>query len=130
MGHAERHVLAGARILIVEDEFFLADELAGELLTEGAEVIGPAASVEMAEQLVAHSLPDCAILDINLRGVWSCDLARSLAQKGVPFLVLTGYDPSALPADLRGAPYMEKPVASSLVLDRLSAVIRSAAHPA
>lgn len=115
--------LAGARILVVEDEFYLANDLADALRAQGAEVIGPAPTAEMAEQLIAHDRPDCAILDLNLRGSRSVALAEALDRQGIRYLVLSGYDASAIPPSCAGAPYLEKPATSDAVTEAVSKLI-------
>ncbi len=62
------HHLAGKRVLIVEDDNILAITLAEEFAAEGAKVIGPAATVTDALDVIARTDLDGAIVDINLRG--------------------------------------------------------------
>lgn len=62
-------VLAARRVLIVEDEYTLADELRSELSRVGAVVIGPVGHLQGAIDLVrAEKEIDVAVLDVNLRG--------------------------------------------------------------
>lgn len=61
--------LQGCRILIVEDEFLLADDLAHVLDDAGATVLGPVPSVRDALELIAgEKAIDFAVLDVNLHG--------------------------------------------------------------
>jgi DNA-binding response OmpR family regulator len=101
--------LADMRILIVEDEYFLADELARALEERGAHVVGPVGSLREAEALVAQNRPDCAILDINLRGDMAFPLADRLEAEGIPFIVASGYAGAAIPERFNAAPRLEKP---------------------
>ena len=101
--------LAGNRVLVVEDEFFLASDLEQCLRAAGADVIGPTGSYEAAERLIEHSEPSCVILDMNLRGVPGGGLADLLDRKGIKYLVLSGYDPGAFPGGPRNAPCLAKP---------------------
>lgn len=60
---------SGRRILAVEDEYFLADELDRELKAAGAAVLGPVSSVAAAlEALASDRTPDAAVLGVNLGG--------------------------------------------------------------
>jgi CheY-like chemotaxis protein len=79
------------RVMIVEDEFIIADEIAMMVEGAGHAVLGPVASVEDASAMLAAEKPDFAIIDANLRGESSSPLARSLAGMEIPFCVCTGY---------------------------------------
>jgi hypothetical protein len=57
--------LAGKRVLVVEDDYLVAMEIARALERAGAEVIGPAPTVEAALDALEQTAPDGAILDIN-----------------------------------------------------------------
>lgn len=95
-------VLAARRVLIVEDEYTLADELRSELSRVGAVVIGPVGHLQGAIDLVrAEKEIDVAVLDVNLRGEAVFPLADMLAERGVPMVFATGYD--SLPVPLRFA---------------------------
>lgn len=107
---AERR-LGHCRVLIVEDEYLLADELSTELQEEGAVVLGPVANVESALVLLANDLPpDGAVLDVNLGGEPAYALADALIQRGVPFVFTPGYDRCALPERFSQVPTCEKPL--------------------
>lgn len=57
----------GSRVLVVEDEYMMAEDLREELEQHGAEVLGPVPSVpEALDLLRTGAAPDLAILDINL----------------------------------------------------------------
>lgn len=114
-----RPSLRGARILIVEDEFFLADDLAAALRDAGAEVLGPAGTVAEAESIVDASAFDCAVIDMNLRGEMAYSIADRLQAAGIPFLIATGYDGAALPARFAGVPQLEKPADTRKVIEAL-----------
>ena len=99
------------RGLIVEDEYTIAADLACALEERGADVIGPAASIEDALELVgAQQQIDGAVLDINLRGERAYPVADALRARGVPFIFATGYDTWAIPAAYADVPRIEKPV--------------------
>jgi len=57
-----------ARILIVEDDYFVALDLEHRLMERGFDVIGIAASAEEAFQLAAARKPELAVVDIRLAG--------------------------------------------------------------
>ncbi len=119
--------LAALRILVIEDEFFLADDMARSIEAAGAEVVGPAGTLQGASLLLDQSVPDCAIVDLNLHGEDSAPLARRLRAAGVPFLLATGYSAEALPPDLVDAPHLEKPFDARHALAALRALLASPA---
>ncbi|MGN6549390.1 MAG: response regulator [Pararhizobium sp.] len=101
---------SGLRILVVEDAYLTAEELAGELGDWGCEVIGPEGYVDAALALVERTEIDGALLDVNLHDEPCFDIASALASRHVPFIFLTGYDQdSAFPPEFRKSPRMAKP---------------------
>ncbi|HEY0629712.1 MAG TPA: response regulator [Sphingomicrobium sp.] len=103
--------LKGRKILIVEDEYLIADDLAQLLQDAGAEVVGPAASLPQAMRLASDTEEiDAAALDINLRGVEVFPLADELAGRAVPMLFLTGYGHNHIPERFAHICRCEKPM--------------------
>ena len=96
-------------VLVVEDEYLLASALEVVLKTAGARVVGPAARVSTALELIASGEPlDCALLDIRLDGEPVFPVAEALLARGVRFAFLTGYERTALPPAYQAAPYLSK----------------------
>ena len=115
--------LEGTKVLIVEDEFLLADDLTRAVNKVGGRTIGPAKSVSHAQELIAKENPDAAILDINLRGELACEFVEQLTARRLPCLIVSGYGEDALPESLRNVPRLEKPVnAPSVVSGLLKAI--------
>jgi CheY-like chemotaxis protein len=100
------------RVLIVEDDYLIAADLAYSLEDLGMEVVGPAPSVEAALQLLEDEGErlDGAVLDINLRDQRVYPVANALTARGVPFVFTTGYDAVTIPQAYAAAPRCEKPV--------------------
>ncbi|HEX8400233.1 MAG TPA: response regulator [Allosphingosinicella sp.] len=115
--------LDGRRILIVEDEYYLADDLATELRRNGSGVIGPVATVAEAGRIVAGKDVDCVILDMNLRGEMSFSIADDLERAGIPFLIATGYNSASLPDRFNAVPRVEKPFEVGQVIASLEALL-------
>ncbi|MFH6782777.1 MULTISPECIES: response regulator [Methylobacterium] len=110
------------RVLLVEDEYFLAQELTEVFQGRGAEVVGPVPSVEEALALIAASAHlDGAVLDINLQGEMAYAVADALAARGVPFVFATGYDRTAIPARYARARFFGKPLVVGQVAEALLA---------
>lgn len=114
--------LNGRRVLVVEDDYFIADEICSTLRAQGAEILGPVPNVQHGLDLAASHPIDCAVLDINLRGDLAFDLARELRRRGTPAIFATGYDESVLPGEFSGYVRLEKP----LNLQALLQAVRSA----
>ena len=102
--------LAGINVLVVEDDYFVAKEVASVLREHGANVLGPVPDIERGRALLAVSTPDCAVLDVNLKSQFVFELAEDLRQLGVPPIFATGYDSSFLPPSLRDSPILQKPI--------------------
>jgi DNA-binding response OmpR family regulator len=100
----------GMRLLIVEDEYFVAQDLAHHFLSLGAFVIGPAGTVEHARSLVKSSEVDAAVLDINLRGERVYPIADLLQQRHIPFVFASGYGSELEPAAYIDVPRCLKPI--------------------
>jgi CheY-like chemotaxis protein len=101
--------LTHRKILVVEDEYFLADDLANALANLGAEVLGPVPTEDKALALIEAGPVDAAVLDINLRGRSAFAVADLLRERGIPFVFATGYDEGSVPAVYRNVPRWEKP---------------------
>ena len=101
--------LTGSRILLVEDEYYVADELCRALEGCGAEVIGPVPTLDRALPLAESQNLTCAVLDINLRGESCLRIAETLQRRNVPFVYSTGYSRTSVPDALNGAAHLEKP---------------------
>jgi len=98
------------RVLVVEDNFLIA-EMISDLLREcGCAVIGPAPSLKAALELVNKERPEAALLDINLSGTLSYPLASALEGCGIPFIFLSGsHDGPMLPPEFRAVRKLPKP---------------------
>ena len=116
--------LMGRRILVVEDEALIAMLVEDALLEAGAQVLGPAATVEEALALFEAEHPDAAVLDINLAGQASTPVADRLVEHKVPFVVATGYGAAGLPERHRGVPVLAKPYDPRELISALEQVCR------
>nr|WP_321984616.1 response regulator [uncultured Lichenicoccus sp.] len=109
---AQTRSLEGLRILVVEDDYMIADALCGSLEAAGALIIGPLGSVQDAVGFLGqeNAAIDIAVLDVDLHGEKSYAIADVLAGRGVPFVFTTGYNVDAVDAAYRDYPRCEKPL--------------------
>ncbi len=105
--------LGPLRLLVIEDEALVAMLVEDELAEAGATVLGTASSVEEAlyriEAACADGGLDACVLDMNLGGRSALPVADRLAQRGVPFLFMTGYSDDLGRGDHVGIPTLRKP---------------------
>jgi DNA-binding NtrC family response regulator len=121
-------ILAGRRILIVEDEFFLADDLRQILHEHHAEIVGPAATIVKALTLINDGGPiDCAVLDVNLCGQVAYPISTALQERQIPFVFATGYGSTRIPAEFANIVRLEKPFDRSTLVSALETVLVTAA---
>ena len=122
----EAGALHGLKILIVEDEFMLAEDLSSLLEDAGATVLGPVGWVDEAVAFIqGHGDQlSAAVVDVNLHGEASYPIADALVACGTPFVFVTGYDLSAMDAAYRGFPRCEKPWRAESIMAALSSARR------
>jgi len=122
----EAGLLAGMRILVVEDVLLMADVIRDQLEECGCTVVGPVAHLEDAMALAREAPLDGALLDVNLGGgERSFPLAAILRERRVPYVFLTGYDsPNEFPAEYRDAPRLGKPFRFREFIDAMTTHLR------
>ncbi len=122
----DRAGLTGLRVLVVEDMYLVADVIDMVLQEHGCRVVGPVPRLQRALELARAESLDGAILDVNLAGELSFPVAAALAERGIPFFFLTGYDDAALfPPEYRSHARLMKPFDDD-ALERMAA--REFAH--
>lgn len=124
------HVLHNCRVLLVEDEFFLMEELSVVLRHAGADVLGPAGTLaDMLRILDAEPAIDGAVLDVNLRGQSVFEGADILLAREIPFVFATGYDADQIPERFRHVPRCQKPIDLAAVTHAIAEVIGARGMP-
>jgi CheY-like chemotaxis protein len=119
------HVLNGARLLIVEDEYLLAREMADYFENLGAEIVGPVGTVALALGLIASSRIQIAVLDVNLRDERVYPIADLLTLKQIPFVFASGYGSELEPDAYAGAPRCIKPIEFAVLANTLVERLKS-----
>jgi CheY-like chemotaxis protein len=119
--------LEGKRILVVEDSPvvgpFTAD-LLGEL---GCEVVGPAPNMAAARELIEEENFDAALVDVHIRGERVFPLCELLEERGVPFVLTSGYADWTMPDKWQDRPRLQKPYKLDDVRDALAGVLSASA---
>lgn len=104
-------LLQDRRVLIVEDEYVVAEAMERSLRRAGAIVLGPVPSVAQALALIdREGRIDSAVLDINLGGQKVYPLLDRLLAKGIRCVFATGNDPADVPTAYDHVTRLEKPV--------------------
>jgi CheY-like chemotaxis protein len=117
--------LAGRRILVVEDEYFLADDIVRALTGLGARIVGPYGDLDEATQVVDRDVAiDAAIVDINLRNEMVFPLARLLRSRKVPLVFMTGYDKSSIEQEFQDVRLWGKPLDIKAMSRELTSMIK------
>jgi CheY-like chemotaxis protein len=117
--------LAGKRVLLVEDEALLAMLVQEWLEEAGATVVGPARSTAQALRGVEADWLDTALLDVQLADGRSAPAAARLRERGIPFVVATGYDRPPERA-YAGMPLLSKPYRRADLIDALRQALDTA----
>ena len=83
---------AGLKVLVVEDNIFIALDLEGQLDEMGHDVVGIAATATKAIEMALKSVPDLAIVDLQLAdGSRGQDAAFVLrAEMDIPSIIVSG----------------------------------------
>ena len=111
------------RIIIIEDEPMIALDLQDVLVDAGFEIAGVAGKLEQALALIASTIFDAAIVDANLGGVSSSPAASALAERGLPFIVLSGYSLKQQQAAFPGGHFLQKPCRPALLIQVLTGIL-------
>jgi DNA-binding NarL/FixJ family response regulator len=111
--------LAGRRVLVVEDQYLVAEEMRRMVSSLGGEVLGPVARAAPALKILAAEPVDLAVLDINLGPENAYPLAAELMRRDVPFFFATGCEPWVVADQFRQVPRVDKPLTAKTFTDAL-----------
>lgn len=123
---ANRSLLKGRNILLVEDDVMVAMLLEAVLGNEGCNVIS-VGHLEQATRLAAERTIDAAILDVNLHGRRSYPVADVLVARAIPFVFASGYADVDLITLYPTRPVLAKPYKPDFLLATLTDLIATAA---
>ena len=117
------------RILIVEDEYLIAQDLADDVRLLGFDVVGPVGRLDEAIELVDTDPDiDAAFLDVNLNGERVYPVADKLIARDTPVVLMTGYDESTIPSRYASISSFTKPVTHAMLCDALAELSSLAAR--
>jgi CheY-like chemotaxis protein len=109
-----------SRVLVVEDDYFVADELREEFEERGFLVVGPVPTVAAALHLIdLHGDLDGATLDVSLGHESAFPVADALRERNIPFVFLTGYSGWNIPERYEDALSHRKPANIQAVVNSL-----------
>ena len=114
--------LKGKKLLLVEDDVLLLMSLQDIVGDCGCKVVANAMALPKAITLARELALDLAVIDVNLQGEIVTPVADILAERGVPFVLATGYGAAVFDtrsASLVGRPLVVKPYTSEQVLAAL-----------
>ncbi len=106
------------RILILEDDPFIALDLAQIVETMGHEIVDVCNCTAAAQRQVDNRV-DFALLDIDVRDGKSFPVATALQERGIPYAFVSGSLPDDLPLALRGARFIAKPFSEATIVRSL-----------
>ncbi|HVF37420.1 MAG TPA: response regulator [Sphingomicrobium sp.] len=111
------------KVLVVEDEALLAMTLEDWLEEWDFEVVGPAMNLKTAAELAAGAAIDAAILDVNIGGTPSFEIAKLLEGRGIPYLFATGYGVAAERGAGAGVRVVQKPYQSDELREAVAVLL-------
>lgn len=113
--------LSGKKILVVEDDYYLASDTAAALRASGAVVLGPSPTTEDAIHVLESDHPTLVVLDLNLGGGGpKFEIAGRLVKRGISFVFLTGYDSDVIPDEFAHITRLQKPIALREIVEAVS----------
>ena len=115
-------------VLVVEDDYLLAETLVDALSKLGCSVAACASNFDQAMLLAADEHCDVALVDIDLRGVMAYPILDVLHERGVGFVIASGTELSDLPPHLSHAPIISKPYDTQELYSALKGFARNKAQ--
>jgi DNA-binding response OmpR family regulator len=119
-------ILDGLTLLVVEDEPLIAMDIAMAFEKSGAHITSTN-TLKHAVLLVEHDGLSGAILDHGLPDGDSSLLCARLKERGVPFMIYSGYD--KVEGACEGAPHLTKPASHEKLLAMMADLILAARAP-
>ena len=113
--------LMGLRLLVVEDEALISLLIEDLVTSLGCALAGTASNVSEALKLIEAVPIDGALIDVNLGGEIAAPVSQALSEKGIPLILVTGYEEPPLDE----FPVVHKPFESRELRDAIIQHLRS-----
>lgn len=94
----------------------------------GHEVAAITGKASEAAILAREAPIDLAVLDVNLNGEFTYEIAALLRARGIPFLFATGYGSAGLAPEWRNVPTLQKPFQLRELRERIEEVVGGVAE--
>ena len=111
------------RVLVVEDNFLLAEAVCDMLSVHGVRPIGPAPTVTAALRLVDANQIDAAVLDVRLHSDTVFPVCNVLQARSIPFIFATGSRKEEIPAAFANVAVVTKPYKATELMKALTAAL-------
>ena len=115
--------LNAVSVLVVEDNWHVANAMKAALEQLGMRVLGPAATTAEAKRLAVEEPPKVAIVDINLKREMASDLIKELHAQGVRVVVASGYAVPPVSKESVAA-FLHKPFSGQELIITMRRVVR------
>jgi RNA polymerase sigma-70 factor (ECF subfamily) len=111
------------RVMVVEDEIWIAMALEEAVRDAGFEVVGPVGRLQDAIELARSQTIDAALLDIRLDREMVFPVADILLDRDVPFAFVTAFSESEIQRPHQGRPVWNKPINRSQFRHDIEALV-------
>src|SRR5277367_5803662 len=105
------------RVLVIEDEIRIAEQIQWFLEDAGMIVAGSFGNLPDALTAAANGEFEIGLVDVNLGGEDSYAVVDKLVERGIPFLLMSGYTSEELPTAYAAYPSLTKPFEPQALLD-------------
>ncbi|MBZ7927666.1 response regulator (plasmid) [Ensifer adhaerens] len=119
-------VLQGAKILVLEDEFFIALDVEAAMQTAGADVVGPFADLPQALAAASREDLSLAVLDIRLVSTTTKPVCDLLTERKIPFFFYSGQPlPDDMAVKYGKVPFVDKPARMDELVEAATLLLRA-----
>lgn len=116
-------MLAGKRILIIEDEPLIGLDLESAIKDGSGIVVGIVTTVATAMQTIENETLHGAILDLRLKNELALPLMEQLAARNIPFVIHSGQADHSIATAWPSVPIINKPALPENVIAALAVAI-------